>query len=187
MIKVLILIDKICYLEQLYSLQYINFKLSKIYQCQMIIHHAIIETPKYKEKANILMFWTKHLSSNQKNNCHCTKPFSSCCPLLSSFTKCFLGFRDELGHGAIREKLSKLTKRKNNRGLNGMAGARGIVIDPNRKQEINYEWGLGIASKNQAEALALFQGLKLLNSSYIKNITVIGYSSIVIRLRNYTV
>jgi ribonuclease HI len=29
-------------------------------------------------------------------------------------------------------------------------------------QEITFEWGLGRVSNNQAEALALFQGLKLL-------------------------
>lgn len=49
---------------------------------------------------------------------------------------------------------------------------------------MNYEWGLRIATNNQAEALAILQGLKTMDSSRAKNIIVIGDSSIFIKLMN---
>jgi ribonuclease HI len=59
---------------------------------------------------------------------------------------------------------------------------RVIVLDPNGKQEVSFKWGLGGATNNQAEALALYQGLKILDPRQIMNLTVIGDSAIIIRL-----
>jgi ribonuclease HI len=63
-----------------------------------------------------------------------------------------------------------------------MAGVGGIVLDPKGNQENTFEWGLGRASNNQVETLALFQGLRILDESYIKRLIVIGDSTLVIKL-----
>ena len=41
-----------------------------------------------------------------------------------------------------------------------------FFLDGNK--EMTYEWGLGKVTNNQVEALALFQGLKYLDTNYIK-------------------
>jgi hypothetical protein len=39
----------------------------------------------------------------------------------------------------------------------GVEGSGGIILDPKGKQELNYEWGLGIDTNNKARAYALLQ------------------------------
>jgi hypothetical protein len=51
-----------------------------------------------------------------------------------------------------------------------VAGVGGSFLIPKGNQEITFEWGLGRASNNQAEALALFQGLKLLLMQVISKV-----------------
>jgi len=46
------------------------------------------------------------------------------------------------------------------KGNPSQAGGGGIIIDPFGKLHLSYAWGLGYASNNQAEFLALWQGLK---------------------------
>ena len=45
------------------------------------------------------------------------------------------------------------------KGNPGQAGGGGIIIDPSGKLHLSYAWGLGHTSNNQAEFLALWQGL----------------------------
>jgi len=45
--------------------------------------------------------------------------------------------------------------------LTGVAGAGGVIYDPEGKQESTYSWGLGIPTNNQAEAYTLFQGFSI--------------------------
>ena len=56
-----------------------------------------------------------------------------------------------------------------------------MVYNPNGNRVLGFKWSLGIASKNQVEALALYQGLKLRDTKRIKNIIAIKELSIVIR------
>ena len=62
----------------------------------------------------------------------------------------------------------------------GKAGAGGVVVNPTGEKIHSYAWGLGYSSSIQAEALALFQGLKILKELNIKEANVIGDSQITI-------
>lgn len=42
------------------------------------------------------------------------------------------------------------------------AGAGGIILDPNGKEIVTYEWGLTQISNNKAEAYSLLMGKKLI-------------------------
>jgi ribonuclease HI len=61
-----------------------------------------------------------------------------------------------------------------------VAGARGVIIYPQGNQVISYHLNLGIATNNQAEAYALYQGLHLAKIRNIHSISVIGDSKIII-------
>ena len=56
------------------------------------------------------------------------------------------------------------------------------------KKAHSFAWGLGLSSNNQAEALDLFQGLKLLKSLNIREENVLGNSQIIINaiVSNYS-
>lgn len=60
-------------------------------------------------------------------------------------------------------------------------GEGGIVFDDGGNQVKTFEWSLG-RPNNQAKALALFHGLRLLDASYIKSLIAIGDSTLVIKL-----
>jgi ribonuclease HI len=45
------------------------------------------------------------------------------------------------------------------KGNPGQAGGGGIILEPSGTIHLSYAWGLGYASNNQAEFLALWQGL----------------------------
>ena len=45
------------------------------------------------------------------------------------------------------------------KGNPGQAGGGGIIYEPTEKIHLSYSWGLGHATNNQAEILALWQGL----------------------------
>jgi ribonuclease HI len=66
------------------------------------------------------------------------------------------------------------------KGNPGKAGAGGVVVNPFGDKIHSYAWGLGYSSSIQAEALALFQGLKILKDLNIKEANVIGDSQIII-------
>jgi len=61
------------------------------------------------------------------------------------------------------------------------AGARGVILDSEGKEEFLYEWGLGIKSNNQAEMLEAFLGIKLLKTIQIQEAIVIGDYELIIR------
>jgi len=67
----------------------------------------------------------------------------------------------------------------------GPAGAGGVIIDELGEEICNYEWSLGEKTNNNAEALALYQGLLQLKSMGIRKALVLGDSSIVIGLMNH--
>ena len=65
----------------------------------------------------------------------------------------------------------------------GEAGGWGNLF-PRWKPVLSFSWGLGIESNNMAEALALWQGLKLAKNQGLKDIVVIKDSRLVIQTLN---
>jgi ribonuclease HI len=61
-----------------------------------------------------------------------------------------------------------------------VAGAGGVIIFPRGNQALSFHWSLGIATNNQAEAYALYQGLLLAKILSIHSLSVIGDSKIII-------
>jgi ribonuclease HI len=45
-----------------------------------------------------------------------------------------------------------------------VAGAGRVILDSKGNQEVIYAWRIGIATNNEAEALALFKGILLLKA-----------------------
>lgn len=64
----------------------------------------------------------------------------------------------------------------------GQARARGIIVDETGDNICSYEWSLGERTNNNAEALALYQGLLQLKKLGIKRAMIFGDSAIIIRL-----
>ena len=52
---------------------------------------------------------------------------------------------------------------------------------PKGNQEVIFEWILGGETNNYVEALALYQGINILEPRWLKELIVIGYSIIIIR------
>jgi len=67
------------------------------------------------------------------------------------------------------------------KGNPGPSGGGGIIQDPNQGTVMKYAIGLGIDTNNRAEALALWQGLKLAIQHNIQDLIVIGDSRIIIQ------
>jgi ribonuclease HI/exonuclease III len=67
------------------------------------------------------------------------------------------------------------------KGNPGPSGGGGTIQDPNQGTVMQYAIGLGIDTNNRAEALALWQGLKLAIKLNIQDLTVIGDSRIIIQ------
>ena len=61
-----------------------------------------------------------------------------------------------------------------------MAGAGGILLDPKGHVEQTFAWGLGNRINNEAEWLALLQGLQSLVSKDLHKVTIFGESRHVI-------
>ena len=61
-----------------------------------------------------------------------------------------------------------------------MAGAGGILLDPGGHIELKFSWGLGNRTNNEAEWLALLQGLQLLHSQKYWKVLIFGDSKHVI-------
>jgi ribonuclease HI len=70
------------------------------------------------------------------------------------------------------------------KGNPGQAGGGGVILDPARKVHLEYAWGLGYASNNHAEFLALWQGLKQVIKSGIQEIRIFGDSLRVVEALN---
>jgi ribonuclease HI/exonuclease III len=66
------------------------------------------------------------------------------------------------------------------KGNPGEAGGGGILLEPNGSTKLTYAWGLGYASNNQAEFLALWQGINQALKLGINKIKIAGDSKQVI-------
>ena len=62
----------------------------------------------------------------------------------------------------------------------GVAGAGGILLDPGGNIEQSFAWGLGNRTNNEAEWLALLQGLHLLQAKNYRKVLIFGDSKHVI-------
>ena len=62
----------------------------------------------------------------------------------------------------------------------GVAGAGGILLDPGGNIEQSFSWGLGNRTNNEAEWLALLQGLQLLHAKNYWKVLIFGDSKHVI-------
>ena len=67
------------------------------------------------------------------------------------------------------------------KGNPGQDGGGGIIEDPRKDKATHYAIGLGIESNNRAEALALWQGLKLAINLRIQDLAIIGDYRIIIQ------
>jgi ribonuclease HI len=66
------------------------------------------------------------------------------------------------------------------KGNPGRAGGGGILLEPNGSINLSLAWGLGFASNNQAEFLALWQGLTQVLKLGIKEVKIVGDSKQVV-------
>ena len=64
--------------------------------------------------------------------------------------------------------------------LAGVAGAGGILVDPRGHVEETFAWVLGYRTNNEAEWLALLQGMKILANKDLSRIAILGDSRHVI-------
>ena len=62
----------------------------------------------------------------------------------------------------------------------GVAGAGGILVDPGGQVEHRFAWGLGPRTNNEAEWMALLQGLHLIRDKNLRKVMVFGDSRHVI-------
>ena len=67
------------------------------------------------------------------------------------------------------------------KGNPGRAGGGGILLSSENSVLANYAWGLGIMSNNMAEALALWQGLKLAHERNLNSLVVFGDSKLILQ------
>ena len=67
------------------------------------------------------------------------------------------------------------------KGNPGPAGGGGIILDPSGTPCVSYAWGLGHASTNQAEYLALWQGLNQARKRNIQKLTIFGDSRLIVK------
>ena len=71
----------------------------------------------------------------------------------------------------------------------GVAGAGGILLDPGGQIEQTFAWGIGHRTNNEAEWLALLQGMEILANIDLSRIAIFGDSRHVIykMLNRYTI
>jgi ribonuclease HI len=67
------------------------------------------------------------------------------------------------------------------KGNPGQAGGGGLIVKPNTEVMVRYAIGLGIATNNHVEAMALWQGLCQAISNGIRRLIIIGDSRMLIR------
>ena len=85
----------------------------------------------------------------------------------------------------LRErKIFKLFFDRASKGNLGKAWGGGVVIDPDRKVEIEYCWNIGYDTNNMAEAYGLWQGLKQLQKKGVDEVMVFGDSKVIIQALN---
>ena len=64
--------------------------------------------------------------------------------------------------------------------VSGVAGAGGILLDPGGQVEQRFAWGLGSRTNNEAEWMALLQGLQLIWDKKLRKVLIFGDSRHVI-------
>ena len=64
--------------------------------------------------------------------------------------------------------------------MDGLAGAGGVLLDPGGNIEHSFAWGLGNKTNNEAEWLALLQGLQILQAKSYRKVLLFGDSKHVI-------
>jgi ribonuclease HI len=57
----------------------------------------------------------------------------------------------------------------------------GIIINPKGNVENIFYWDLGRALNNQAEALAMYQGLRIIDDKVCKKLIIIGDLKLIIK------
>jgi len=67
------------------------------------------------------------------------------------------------------------------KGNPGQAGGGGVIFSADNSLRTSFAWGLGHDSNNKAEALALWQGLKLAHENKIIDLTVFGDSRLIVQ------
>lgn len=70
------------------------------------------------------------------------------------------------------------------KGNPGAVGGGGVLLNPTGSITLSFSWGLGQDSNNRAEALALWQGLKLALSKNLKSLVLFGDSRIIVQAMN---
>jgi ribonuclease HI len=85
----------------------------------------------------------------------------------------------------------KLSKNSNflsfdgaSKGNPGAAGGGGIISKSDGTSTLRFAWGLGVASNNRVEALALWQGLNQAMLLNIRDLVVLGDSRVIIQALN---
>eukprot|EP00253_Pinus_taeda_P030893 PITA_30893 len=68
------------------------------------------------------------------------------------------------------------------KGNPGLSSAGGVIKSTEGRTELRFAWGVGFNTSIQAEALALFQGLKQLTTLGIKEATIIADSQSIIKI-----
>ena len=64
--------------------------------------------------------------------------------------------------------------------IQGWQARGGVILDPDGKTEHSFAWGLGIRTNNEAEWLALLQGLRFLQAKKLRKALIFGDSKHVI-------
>ena len=62
-----------------------------------------------------------------------------------------------------------------------MVGAGEDILDSRGNIEVQYAWGLGVATNNEAKALAFLKGNLQLKSQQARQVTVVGDSLIILK------
>jgi ribonuclease HI len=93
--------------------------------------------------------------------------------------------------GKLESENWKLSKNLNflsfdgaSKGNLGATGGGGIISNKDGTSILRFAWGLGVASNNRAEALALWQGLKQALLLNIRDLVVLGDSRVIILALN---
>ena len=70
------------------------------------------------------------------------------------------------------------------KGNPGISGAGGLIISPDRMLSINFCWGLGTLSNNQAEFYSLLMAIQLVKKNGFLLVQIYGNSEILIKALN---
>jgi ribonuclease HI len=142
---------------------------------QIMISEAINAKPSIQNSATITeeeAFWLKTFKPAHQNSNHPNPPKTRNWEIRLPEQE-FLKWRSTLDDWwLLFDGASK--------GNPGRAGGGGILLDPNGATILSFAWGLGFATNNQAEYLALWQGLNQILKLGIKEVMIVGDSKQVV-------